>query len=40
MKLFLALFNGFQPLTNVAKNALLDAVEVLDTSLACENIAV
>ena len=40
MKLFGALVNGFQPLTNVTKNSMLDAVGVLGTPLTCENIAV
>ena len=39
MKLFVPLVNDFNPLTNVAKNSMLDAVGVLDTPLTCENIA-
>ena len=33
MELFVTLFNGFQPLTNVTKNPILDVVGVLDPSL-------
>ena len=33
MKLFVTFVNGFQPLTNLTKNSMLDVAGVLETSL-------
>ena len=40
MELFVTLVNGFEPLTNVTKNSMLDAFGVLDTCFSCKNIAI
>ena len=40
MELFLAVVNGFQPLTNVTNNSMLDVVGILDTSLTCRNVTI
>ena len=40
MKLFVTFVNGFQPLTNLTKNSMLDVAGVLETSLIIIHIKV
>ena len=40
MKFFVTLVNGFQPLTNVTKNSMLDLAGVLETPLIIIHIKV